>query len=216
MRWLFSSNARHGTRPTSLPTRVAAAPADPAVERVLLAMASAVLGTLDACDAEGGLAEHCARVAALAARLAEACAVPAADARLLERAARLHEVGRIGLAPRGACGDERTLDGVRAHAAVGAHIVRRTEGELAGWLVEQQYADYEALRLRVAPADSRLLLAGILRVADVADVLEPRPGCAAGGADWAHTVLAGGRGTRFHPAAVDAWTRLRAQAFAGR
>lgn len=177
-------------------------------DQVSLDMASAVLFALQACDPGGTLAAHCARVAALAAELAAVCRVDVAHTDVLLRAARLHEVGRIGLAPLvwKDSSEHEPFDEVRGHAHIGAEIVRKTQGEVAGWLVGQQYTDYRAVERRPESANPRVLLAGILRVADVADVLRPDDGAdPAAHADLARTILTSGRGTRFHPRAVDAW-----------
>lgn len=209
MTWFSRSRPTRSVQTASAPSPRAADTPDVA-DRVTLDMASTVLFALEACDPHRTLAGHCARVAARAATLAAACGVDAAHAGVLACAARLHEVGRIGLDAPAAPGlQDARLDHLRSHASIGAQIVRCTRGELAGWLVEHQYTDYEAL-LRTTPAGggTRLLLAGILRVADVADILEPRSTEADAGREWARVVLVGGRATRFHPAAVDAWSAL--------
>lgn len=67
--------------------------------------------------------DHALRVAALAGRMASALAMPPADLELVERAALLHDIGKIGVGrtvlaqARALTDDERTL--VRQHVALG-------------------------------------------------------------------------------------------------
>ncbi|HEX2204551.1 MAG TPA: HD domain-containing phosphohydrolase [Longimicrobium sp.] len=184
-----------------------------AVARAQLEMASALTLAYDTLDAELELAGHAARVAALADELAARLGLDEGARRTLAAAALLHEVGMIAvpralLRKRGALTPAQ-LDAVRAQAVVGAELVRATHGELVADLVEHQYADMDAL-VRAFPGDGpALVLAGILRLADVLDaVTRPRPYQPPLPPALRDDLLASGSGTRFHPAAVHAFLKL--------
>jgi response regulator RpfG family c-di-GMP phosphodiesterase len=161
-----------------------------------------------------GLVEHSARVALLARWIAEQMEVPEEEVVVLEHAAQLHEIGMIAVphtlirTPRPLTTAE--LAQVRAHAAIGAQIVRAAYDPIKGDLVEHQYSDYATLCRTFRGADMTAELAGILRVADVFDtLLHPRPYQQDVPRDRWQEVIGSGAGTRFHPAASTVLLHLR-------
>lgn len=94
---------------------------------------------------------------------------------------------------------------MRAHAQVGAQLVRDLARPLAADVVEYQYADYAELRRFLGGDTPELLLAGIFRVADVMEtVATPRPYQPPMPVDRRAELLARGSGTAFHPDVVRA------------
>jgi putative two-component system response regulator len=172
-----------------------------------LAMASALSFGLEARNARLLFVEHCTRVADLADHVAAALGVPADARDILAAAAQLHEIGMISVpaavleAPTRLDAQDRAL--IREHAAVGAEIVRATHSERTARLVEHQYTDFARLQ-QVFPDDVDLLLAGILRAADVFDaVTHPRPYQDRLRPTHRERILVQGSGSRFHPRAVE-------------
>ena len=99
----------------------------------------------------------------------------------------------------------RELHQVRAHALIGAQLVRDLARPLAADVVEHQYADYAELRRSLGDGTPALLLAGIFRVADVMEtVTTPRPYQPPMPVDRRAELLARGSGTAFHPDVVRA------------
>lgn len=172
-----------------------------------LAMASALTFGLEARNATLFFVEHCTRVASLADHVATALGVPADARDVLSAAAQLHEIGMISVpagileAPTRLLPEDRAL--IREHAAVGAVIVRATHSERTARLVEHQYTDFARLQ-QVFSDDPDLLLAGILRAADVFDaVTHPRPYQDRLRPTHRERILVQGSGSRFHPRAVE-------------
>ena len=172
-----------------------------------LAMASALTFGLEARNEKLQFVEHCTRVAHLADCVAAELGVPEDARDLLGDAARLHEIGMISVpaaileAPTRLDPEDRAL--IREHAAVGAQIVRATHSERTARLVEHQYTDFARLQ-ELFGDDVDLLLAGILRAADVFDaVTHPRPYQDRLRSTHRERILAQGAGSRFHPRAVE-------------
>lgn len=157
---------------------------------------------------------HCERVAEGCRTVAVALNLNDDDTRLLEQAARLHEIGKISvpvellqktdpLTP-----DE--LDRIRSHPRVGADIVRGVSSlrRLAP-LIEHHMTDHCELAGDVSPITPEFLLVGILRVVDAWDAMNSdrsyRP--AMPRSYW-EPLLRAGAGTRFHPQAVAALMRV--------
>jgi response regulator RpfG family c-di-GMP phosphodiesterase len=157
---------------------------------------------------------HCERVAEGCRSVALALHLGEEDTRLLEQAARLHEIGKISvpvellqktepLTP-----DE--LDRIRSHPRVGADIVRGVSSlrRLAP-LIEHHMTDHCELAGDVSPVTPEFLLIGILRVVDAWDAMNSdrsyRP--AMPRSYW-EPLLRAGAGTRFHPQAVAALMRV--------
>jgi response regulator RpfG family c-di-GMP phosphodiesterase len=106
--------------------------------------------------------------------------------------------------------DETSLTRLRAQASVGAEILRPTHATRTCMLVEHQYTDFDELRLRFRAGSREVLLAGILRAADALDtMLHPRPYQADLDPALPPLILRGGRGTNFHPQAVESLLQLQ-------
>ncbi|HEX7241251.1 MAG TPA: HD domain-containing protein [Longimicrobiaceae bacterium] len=184
-------------------------PLTPQSEDTQLDLAAALTFALYAGEPRLRVGEHCARVARLVGRMARELEIVGDHRRALLRAAQLHEVGMIAVPlelvefPGRLAPDQ--LARIRAQALFGAEIVRKTEGLLTAWLVQHQYTDHQVLRRRFPDHGRELLLAGLFRVADVADALTvPRPYQDRLPEARRRDVLFQGSGTRFHPEAVEA------------
>jgi HD-GYP domain-containing protein (c-di-GMP phosphodiesterase class II) len=183
-----------------------------ALAEVELEMSCALSYALELRETTVQVQEHSLRVMRLACAIAELVAVGEGDLQSLRKGATLHEIGMVAVPPelltRASGLSREELERVRSHAKIGAEIVRATHGTATARLVERQYDDYFALRR--ATLDSReLLLAGILRVADVYDAMTaPRPYQRPAPAEDKQLVLRGGSGSKFHPAAVHALLHL--------
>ena len=158
--------------------------------------------------------EHCARVAALVDRMAEAFSLHESERTDLFAAAQLHEIGMISVpaelieSPEEL--DETSLARLRSQAGVGAEILRPTHATRTCMLVEHQYTDFDEIRLRFRAGSREVLLAGILRAADALDaMLHPRPYQADLDPALLPLILRGGRGTNFHPQAVESLLQLQ-------
>jgi response regulator RpfG family c-di-GMP phosphodiesterase len=157
---------------------------------------------------------HSERVAENCRRVAQALHVSDEDAKLLEQAAQLHEIGKISipvellqktdpLTP-----DE--LERIRSHPRVGADIVRGvpTLRRLAP-LIEHHMTDHCELAGAISPVSPEFLLIGILRVVDAWDAMTSdrsyRPAMTR---PYWEPFLRAGAGTRFHPQAVATLMRV--------
>jgi len=157
---------------------------------------------------------HCERVAEGCRKVALSLNVEEEDARLLEQAARLHEIGKISvpveLLQKTDPLTRDELDRIRSHPRVGADIVRGVSSlrRLAP-LIEHHMTDHCELAGDVSPVSADFLLIGILRVVDAWDAMTSdrsyRP--AMPRAYW-EPFLRAGAGTRFHPQAVAALMRV--------
>lgn len=198
-------NRLFGTRPAG--TDADPTPLHNPFGATYLAMASALTFGLEARNGRLLFVEHCTRVAGLAGHVAAELGVQAEDRDVLGAAAELHEIGIISV-PAAVLEAPARLDPqdrarIREHAAVGAQIVRATHSERTARLVEHQYTDFARLQ-QVFPDDVDLLLAGILRAADVFDaVTHPRPYQDRLRATHRERILVQGSGSRFHPRAVE-------------
>ncbi|HEX8829820.1 MAG TPA: HD domain-containing phosphohydrolase [Longimicrobium sp.] len=179
-----------------------------AEDEASLAAASALIVALERRDQELDLAPHCARVAAHAERMAVLLDVEPEHRAVLRHASLLHEVGMIGVPgellskPGVLTHDE--LQRVRDQAALGAEIARATCGPLAATVIRHQYDDYVTLRQRLD--GEALVLAGILRIADVVEAItRPRPYQAPLPARTRIRLLRAGAGSHFDPSAVEAY-----------
>ena len=158
---------------------------------------------------------HAARVAELCRRVGAELCLPEEQLALLETAALLHEIGKasvpLALLHRAGALSDDELERVRAHARIGADIVRGvpTLTRVAP-LIEHQGTDYAALPADPdPPAPGFVQLAGILRVVDVWDAMvSARSYRDAMPPEYGEETLRAGAGTRFHPGAVEAVLRL--------
>jgi two-component system, cell cycle response regulator len=97
---------------------------------LLDATVDALAGTLGLRDGHTG--QHCERVVQLARRIGRQLALTHGDQRDLDYAARLHDIGKVGvpdavLHKRGPLTDDE-WDVIRGHAACGAELVERIPG----------------------------------------------------------------------------------------
>lgn len=179
------------------------------IERV---MASTFARTLERRSTTAQIVAHSQRVASLVAAIGELVEVGGAEQERLKVAAQLHEIGMIAvpadLLTRRTRLSPAELDAIRAQARIGAEMVKASHDPETARLIERQYDDYRYLRRSVL--DSReLLLAGILRIADVYDAMVmPRPYQEPVPEGRLRQVLRIGSGTNFHPAAVFALLHL--------
>lgn len=174
-------------------------------------MKEALLGTLERRDTMAYVLAHSRRVARVAVALGRLVDLSEEELTRLRTSAELHEIGMVGIPSnlmtrRGGLSSSE-LQLVRAHARLGAEMVRATHDPKTSRLIEHQYQDYDDLRRSMT--DTReLLLCGILRVADVYDaVTAPRPYQQPLAEQEWKALMRIGSGTKFHPAAVLALLR---------
>lgn len=187
-----------------------------AIREAQLEMVTALALTMEAKDPY--MHGHCDRVATLCGRIAEEMELDPRDADRLVSAARLHEVGKLGVSMdllhrEGPLAPEE-LEQVRGHAKVGAQIIGsvRSLRDMAP-LVEHQYADHQDLASKLPREDPAFLLASILRVADTYDALtSTRAYRGTLARDRAISILDDGKGTKFHPGVVSVLLRMERRA----
>ena len=158
------------------------------------------------------LVAHSTRGVVLVDWIATALSLGEPEYEHLQLAAQLHEIGMITvplrLLERPGPLSEAELGRVRSQAALGAEIVRSYHSGRTALLIESQYADHRELLESFPEGSMDVLLAGILRVADVFDTMgHPRPYQGTAGVEERLDVLRAGRGSRFHPEVVDALER---------
>lgn len=182
------------------------------VADVETAMTITFARTLELRTTTSQIVAHSQRVSDLVAAISELVEVRGAEQERLRLAAQLHEIGMVGipadLLTRRSRLSPAELESVRSQARVGAEMVRVSHDPETARLIERQYDDYRYLRR--STLDSReLLLAGILRIADVYDAMViPRPYQEPVPESRRRQVLRIGSGTKFHPAAVFALLHL--------
>lgn len=179
-----------------------------------LEMGTALIFGLERRNTRLRFVEHCARVAEIVDRMARTFLLSDAERADLYAAAQLHEIGMIAVpaelieSPKSL--DETSLARLRAQAGVGAEILRPTRTTRTCMLVEHQYTDFDEIRLRFRAGSREVLLAGILRAADALDtMLHPRPYQADLDPALPPLILRSGRGTNFHPQAVESLLRIQ-------
>jgi response regulator RpfG family c-di-GMP phosphodiesterase len=157
---------------------------------------------------------HATRVAAFCQRVARAMHLADEDARLLEAAATLHEIGKgsipLDLLHKTEPLTSEELDRIRSHARIGAAIVAAVPSlrSLAP-IIEHQGTDYHELNRHLDAGSAEFLLTGILRVVDAYDaMLSPRSYRGPMPREYWETVLRAGAGTRFQPEVVTAFLEL--------
>lgn len=157
--------------------------------------------------------QHTQRVGELAGRLARALDLPRAQVDLIERAAPLHDVGKIGIPdailrkPGKLTAEE--FDQMKTHATVGAQILaggRSALIQMAERIARHHHERWDGsgypagLRGVAIPREAR-----IVAVADFYDALtHDRPYRPAFSLEYTLGQLQAGRGSHFDPAVVDA------------
>ena len=165
-------------------------------------------------------AQHTRRVAELAGLIAGTLGLDPLEARLIERGAPLHDVGKIAipdaiLYKRGSLTDEE-FEIVKRHTTVGAAILSGRASPLLETAREIAIAHHErwdgmgypyGLAGRAIPLPGR-----IVSVADVFDALtHDRPYKSAWPQDRAVAEIRAGRGSQFDPRVVDAFLSVRSR-----
>jgi putative two-component system response regulator len=161
--------------------------------------------------------QHTRRVGRMAALLGEELGLAPDVVRLLERAAGLHDVGKIGvpdailLAPRKLTVEE--FDVVKTHTVIGAKILSGSRSPLMRMAEEIAWSHHERWDGRGyggAVAEEIPLTGRITTVADVFDALtHARPYKEAWPLERAIDEIAGQRGDQFDPRVVDAFVAIQ-------
>ena len=161
--------------------------------------------------------EHMRRVAGLAARLGRELRLPDRLVRLLDRAAPLHDLGKIAipdsiLLKPGPLEPEEVAV-VQTHAVLGARVLAGGGTEVYEVAEQVARAHHERWDGRGYPdglaGEAIPLVARIVHVADVFDVLlHERPYKEAWTVQQATAEIRAGAGTQFDPAVVEAFTAL--------
>lgn len=156
------------------------------------------------------LVAHATRVLVLVDWLSSELELGEAEYEHLQSAAQLHEIGMITVPlrllqnPGPLTPPELTR--VREQATLGAEIVRAYHSQRTAHIIECQYREHAELAAGFSAGGTDLLLAGILRVADVFDTMGyPRPYQRAWSVEERVSELRSGTGTRYHPVVVDAF-----------
>lgn len=161
--------------------------------------------------------QHTRRVGRMAALLGQELGLPSDAVHLLERAAGLHDVGKIGvpdailLAPRKLTSEE--FDVVKTHTVIGAKILSGSPSPLMRMAEEIAWSHHERWDGRGyagAIAEEIPLTGRITTVADVFDALtHARPYKEAWPLERAIEEIAQQRGDQFDPAIVDAFVAIQ-------
>ncbi|HEX2190827.1 MAG TPA: HD domain-containing phosphohydrolase [Longimicrobiaceae bacterium] len=179
-------------------------------------MSSALMCCVETREHQLQTVSHCARVAMTARWLAQQVGVRGEDLYDVQYAARMHEVGMVGVPAKlvrkkGPLTPDE-LERIRSQARTGAEVARAMRRPLAALMIEHQYTDYDTLVRQFARDSKEFLLIGILRVADVFDaMMRPRPYQSPLPEDRRLEIIRAGAGTKFHPAAVEALLHVRGQ-----
>lgn len=162
-----------------------------------------------------GLGNHVEKVASLARGCAEALGLSADDVRTVERAAELHDLGKVGipseiLTKRGPLNDEE-WEFVRRHTLIGERIVGGVPSlERLAPLVRSSHERWDGRGYPDGLAGEAIPLgARIVFVADVyCAMTEERPYAEARSAESARRELSDCAGGQFDPAVVKAFLRV--------
>ncbi len=158
------------------------------------------------------LVAHATRVLVLVDWLSSELGIGETEFEHLQCAAQLHEIGMIAV-PMRLLQDPGPLtapelERVREQASYGAEIVRGYHSPRTAQIIESQYLDHAELASRFPEKSTDLLLAGILRIADVFDTMGyPRPYQRAWTVEERVLELQTGMGQRYHPVVADAFLR---------
>jgi putative two-component system response regulator len=161
--------------------------------------------------------QHTRRVGRMAALLGQELGLAPDVVQILERAAGLHDVGKIGvpdailLAPRKLTVEE--FEVVKTHTVIGAKILSGSRSPLMMMAEEIAWSHHERWNGRGyagAIADEIPLMGRITTVADVFDALtHERPYKEAWPLERAIDEIAGQRGEQFDPRVVDAFVAIQ-------
>ena len=160
--------------------------------------------------------QHTRRVGRMAALLAQELGLPSERVELLERAAGLHDVGKIGvpdsilLAPRKLTPEE--FDVIKTHTVIGARILSGSRSPLMNMAEQIAWSHHERWDGRgyAGISGEEIPLVGrITTVADVFDALtHARPYKEAWPLDEAIAEIVGQRAQQFDPRVVDAFAAV--------
>jgi putative two-component system response regulator len=165
-------------------------------------------------DATG---EHTRRVARTSRALADALGLPAAEAELVQLAAPLHDIGKIGVPDavlrKGGALTTEELAVMRRHTVIGGRMLAESESpllQLAQGVALHHHERWDGRGYPDGLAGEEIPLAArIVAVADVFDALVcARPYKEAWSLDRAVGLVAGEAGAHFDPAVVAAFTAL--------
>ncbi|TBW41390.1 HD domain-containing protein [Siculibacillus lacustris] len=158
--------------------------------------------------------DHIARMARIAGLVAEAMGLPDADRRLIELAAQMHDIGKVGIPddilfkPGAFMPDERRV--METHALLGWDILKGSESRLIQMAADVAVSHHEKWDGSGYPrglAGEAIPLCG--RIAAVADVFDALLSRRAYKAEWpieeARAYIADNAGRHFDPACVDAF-----------
>lgn len=154
---------------------------------------------------------HNERVADMARRVGRQLGMGGEELEVLEDAALLHEIGKVAV-PMELLHKTESLTAaelaqIRAHAAVGAEILRGVASlRRIATVVEHQGTDYYELPRHVDPKSPAFVAACVLRVVDAFDAMtSARSYRAPMGREYWEAHLRDHAGTRYHPTVVDAF-----------
>ncbi len=160
--------------------------------------------------------QHTRRVGEMAALIAGELGLPAEEVELLERAAALHDVGKIGvpdsilLAPRRLTQEE--FEVVKTHTAIGGRILSGSRSSLlqmAEVVAETHHERWDGTGYHGLAGESIPIVGRITTVADVFDALvHDRPYKEAWSLELAVAEIGAQRGLQFDPDVVDAFLLL--------
>ena len=160
--------------------------------------------------------QHTRRVGAMAGRIASALGLDAEEVELLERAAALHDIGKIGVPDQillhpGLLSTEEFAV-VKTHARIGAQILSGSTSpllQMAEDVAEAHHERWDGQGYHGMVAGDIPLTARITALADAFDAMtNDRPYRAALPFDRVMDEIVQGRGTQFDPDVVDAFHEL--------
>jgi diguanylate cyclase (GGDEF)-like protein/putative nucleotidyltransferase with HDIG domain len=182
-------------------------------ESFMIGTIEALAALVDARDQYTG--RHTMEVAALCRQLALALGLDASQAKMIERAARLHDVGKVAIPdallqkPGRLTEEEWTV--MRTHPSVGADIIKLIPDlQVIEPLIRAHHEWWDGTGYPDALAGEKIPLgARIIAVADAFTVMTTgRPYREAREVEWALREIRRATGTQFDPAVVDAFERL--------